>query len=178
MLNELGLLKPRLPGEAKARARAAALVDCYRRIDAETMGELPVSNRALAIEVVGLRDWGQGWLGVLVTPWMMSYVRLPGIDEPEPALETGAKITETFPAGFCELVLERQPELGWYMLCPRYSPMGGFESPLHARATATVALDMLLTPPKAAPPPATTETAPPPPAATLGRRALFGRRPA
>lgn len=192
MLDEQGLLKPRLPAEANARARAEALIDCYRRIDTEVMGELPVSNHALKVEVVGLHDWHGGWLGVLVTPWMMSYVRLPGIDEPDPVLETGAKITEIFPAGSCELVLERQPELGWYLLCPLYSPMGGFESPLHARATATVALHMLLTPPKAAPPAtaavataatataaaATAAAAPPPPAATIGRRALFGRRPA
>lgn len=174
-LDELSLLYPRLPQEPKARERAEALIGCYRRIDAEVMNELPVSNPSLGIEVVGLQPWCQGWLGVLVTPWMMSYVRLAGEAEPEPELETGAKITESFPAGSCELVLERQPELGWYLLCPLYSPMGSFDSPLHARATATVALDLLLTPPKADPPkpPAT----PPKLAAGIGRRALFGRRP-
>jgi [NiFe] hydrogenase assembly HybE family chaperone len=75
------------------------LVRAFRRIDAERMRGLPISNPRLRVEAIGFRDWRDHRLGVLVTPWFMNLVLMPrpAGESGQPAADTGT--TWRFPAG-------------------------------------------------------------------------------
>ena len=56
------------------------LLEHYLGIAAEGMCELPLYNDRLAVEAVGFAPWQGGALGVLITPWTMNLILLPGED--------------------------------------------------------------------------------------------------
>ena len=123
------------------------LVRAYSRIDAERMRGLPISNPCLQVEAVGFRDWGDRRLGILITPWFMNLILIPGELEPgaEPAPETGT--TLRFPAGDfdftpgnCETGMPRFQRLSLY------SEMHAFPDHETARKVAEAVLDGLFQP--------------------------------
>jgi len=62
-------------------ARVAALCRHYESVYREKMQGLPFVNPALAIEAVGFRPAGEHVLGVLIAPWFINLVLLPGNDK-------------------------------------------------------------------------------------------------
>jgi [NiFe] hydrogenase assembly HybE family chaperone len=67
---------------------------------------------------------------VLIAPWFMNLVLLPGPDRV--ALKTGAKETLTFPSGHYEFMHAAREMVGPYLACALFSPMGDFTSQLQA----------------------------------------------
>jgi [NiFe] hydrogenase assembly HybE family chaperone len=136
-----------------ARIRAA-----YERIRRERMAGLPFVNEALQVEVIGLRPWHGLWLGVLVTPWCMNLLLLPGdaasLDgEPPgswPRLVAGQSAQFGFPAGVMSFFGGREAEFGEYLACSLFSPMFEFADHGGATATAEACLLALLQPQVAA----------------------------
>ena len=57
--------------------RVAALVAAYRRVAETDMVGVPICNPALAVEAVGFRAFGPGWLGAVVTPWFLNALLVP-----------------------------------------------------------------------------------------------------
>jgi len=150
--------------EPPATAPLETLVKAYEAV-AERMRELPVFNPALRVDAVGFRDFEGGSLGVVVTPWFMNLVLLPGAATPPPPAEGEAR-WHALPAGSCEFFGARLEGVGSLESCSLFSPVAQFESPEVARATAEQTLELLFTAPVEENPPAT------PP---LSRRELFGR---
>ena len=62
-------------------ASVAQLVDHFRRVHIERMQGMPILNPALEVQAVGFRELEEHLLGVLITPWFMNLVLLPGNDE-------------------------------------------------------------------------------------------------
>ena len=60
------LIAPALTGRVKA------LVASFERIGRESMRGLPFYNESLSVEAIGFDRFGDGWLGVLITPWFMN----------------------------------------------------------------------------------------------------------
>src|SRR4051794_27491456 len=56
---------------------AEALAAAYRHIARTRMADLPVYNPRLSVEAIGFERHGDGWLGILVTPWFMNAVLAP-----------------------------------------------------------------------------------------------------
>ena len=54
------------------------LVGIYQRIADERMQGMPFVNRALRVEAVDFRAWDDHQVGVLITPWFMNLILLPG----------------------------------------------------------------------------------------------------
>ncbi|WP_169577605.1 [NiFe]-hydrogenase assembly chaperone HybE [Sinimarinibacterium sp. CAU 1509] len=52
----------------------------FVRIAQTRMRDFPLSNAALSVQLVGLRDWGSVRIGVLITPWSINLLLLPGAD--------------------------------------------------------------------------------------------------
>ncbi|MEI8259125.1 MAG: [NiFe]-hydrogenase assembly chaperone HybE, partial [Deltaproteobacteria bacterium] len=81
------------PGDELAFERA------FAHIHATRMADLPFLNPALRVAALGFRDWSGLRLGVLVTPWSINLVLLPGPETPLPPVRAGDEKLYAFPAG-------------------------------------------------------------------------------
>jgi [NiFe] hydrogenase assembly HybE family chaperone len=113
----------------------------YRRI-AERMAGLPACNPALVVELVGLRAWEGRWLGVLITPWTVSLLLLPG-RAPVALLGSDQRQTWRFPSGEYDFMGNQDPDIGHYQTCSLFSPPAEFAGQDTARAVAQSVLDAL-----------------------------------
>jgi len=115
---------------------------------------LPFVNQALRVELVGLRRWRGLWLGVLVTPWFMNLLLLPGDGAAEgeevparwPVVRTGEYAQFAFPAGVMSFLAGREGEVGEYLSCSLFSPVFEFAGHDVARQTAEACLTALFDP--------------------------------
>lgn len=118
----------------------------FREIHAGQMRGVPMVNETLGVKAVGFRAFEGRALGVLVTPWFMNLVLLPGPDDDWSALTTGTKDLIEFPSGWYEFLGANRPEVGPYKACSLFSPMFDFSSMLQAVETAQAALAALFDP--------------------------------
>jgi [NiFe] hydrogenase assembly HybE family chaperone len=102
--------------------------------------------------VVGLHRWRGLWLGVLITPWFMNLMLLPGDSEGGsddapparwPAVQTGDYARFDFPAGVLSFLAGHEGESGDYLACSLFSPMFEFADHEAARQTAEACLTAL-----------------------------------
>jgi [NiFe] hydrogenase assembly HybE family chaperone len=121
---------------------SARLESAFTRIWKTRMAGLPFLNPALGVESVGFRPWEGQWLGVLVTPWSMNLVLMPGEGRWE-ALAAGGERVAVMPAGRFRFIAGRDDELGEYHACSLFSPVLEFADHESARATAQAALAAL-----------------------------------
>ncbi len=116
----------------------------YREIATTRMAGLPLLNPAIGIHAIGFRAWEDGCLGVLVTPWCMNLLSLPGLgddwfDKPELSEET-----VVFPSGTYRFTIGHEPALGKYRMCSLFSPMFEFADDAAAVETAEAVMRELL----------------------------------
>ncbi|HYN77889.1 MAG TPA: [NiFe]-hydrogenase assembly chaperone HybE [Lamprocystis sp. (in: g-proteobacteria)] len=142
----------------------------FEQIYRERMAGLPILNPDLAVKLVGLRAWAGGWVGVLVTPWMMNLIALPGANGADRPGAAGSQRGRAFTSGEYQFTAGADPVIGRYETCSLFSPMGTFPDQETAVATAESILTLLLD----APPADTAQPAPDhPPQRTLSRRGLL-----
>jgi [NiFe] hydrogenase assembly HybE family chaperone len=128
------------------RNPADAVEDAFFRIERREMAGLPVLNQALAVAAVDFQRWQGHWLGVVVTPWCMSLLLLPGSRENWVSTGENQRRFVNFPAGDFAFLGSEEAELGEYQSCPLFSPMGTFSCQSAATMTARASLLALLTP--------------------------------
>jgi [NiFe] hydrogenase assembly HybE family chaperone len=116
---------------------AGRLQAVFENIAATRMTGVPILNPALRVEVVGFRLWEGRWVGVLVTPWTINLVLLPGDGAPLEPLQLDEKRTWIFPSGAYEFMGLNEPVLGVCHLCPLISPVTEFSSHDEALAFAS-----------------------------------------
>jgi [NiFe] hydrogenase assembly HybE family chaperone len=125
----------------KSRMEAA-----FRRAAEERMTDVPILNPALSVAAAGVRPVENAWLTVLVTPWCINLMLLPG-DSLEAsrwaALPSGAKVKRQFPAGAFEFTIGAEEALGPYQMCSLFSPVLEFETQEAALLTAEAALEVM-----------------------------------
>lgn len=183
----------RAAGAPGTAGPAARLLAAFERIHRERMRGLGILNPRLAVAVVEGQHWQGCWLGVLITPWLMSLVALPqgqgaaqagpGIapgPEPEPSppdlrWRPGAVFELALPAGTFALGVSAEPDLGPFATCSLFSPMGGFPDQETAAATARAVLDALFVPDSAGRPRPAPTPSRPPAGPGISRRALLRR---
>ena len=108
----------------------------YRQIERERMTGLPLLNSALSVKAVGFRDWQGSVLGVLVTPWFMNLVMLPGEGDEWGDLRPGSKVLHAFPSGEYEFIVGEEEGVGIFQSCSLFSPMFEFGDQRSAEMTA------------------------------------------
>lgn len=151
--------------------RLCAVVERIRR---ERMAGLPILHPGLSVAVIGARRWQTDWCGVLITPWCMNLVMVPGPDSDTGRGPVGSKQLCQLPAGDFELIASEEVGIGPFAACSLFSPMQVFADQAAAVATAEAVVRELFQPPAAS-----LSNAGPQPrhSADLSRRALLlGRR--
>jgi [NiFe] hydrogenase assembly HybE family chaperone len=63
------------------------------------MAGLPILHPGLSVAVIGARQWRRDWLGMLLTPWCMNLVIVPGRGPTFVPGTVGSKQVSQFPAG-------------------------------------------------------------------------------
>jgi [NiFe] hydrogenase assembly HybE family chaperone len=116
----------------------------FNEILAKRMRGLPIINSALSVQAIGFDRFGEDWLGILITPWFMNLLLLPGPDSIWRNRQPGTKIDKHFPYGVFEFTLASEAQIGAYALCSLFSPMFQFENQAAALASAQAALQGLL----------------------------------
>lgn len=122
----------------------------FQRIQRERMTDMPLLNPALHVEAVGFRPWQGNWLGILIAPWAMSLLLVPGADGDWEQPPEGRRRIVRLPSAEYMFLAGSEPEIGEYQTCALISPLVGFADQDTARATALEALPLLLK--EAAPP--------------------------
>jgi [NiFe] hydrogenase assembly HybE family chaperone len=130
-----------MPDLAPARRLEAVFTNVART----RMAGMPFVNVALRVEAVGFREWQGQWLGVLVTPWSINVLLLPRSGD-WPRLPMGTERFVDLPAGRFRFIAGFEPSLGEYHACSLFSPALEFADHDAACATASAALEALLTP--------------------------------
>lgn len=129
---------------------ADAVEEAFFRIQREQMSDVPILNAALSVEAVDFQRWQGHWLGVVVTPWCMSMLLVPGSEADWQSTGDNKRRFVRFPAGDFAFLGTTEAELGEYQSCPLFSPMGQFANQSEAIMTARAAMIALLTDPVAA----------------------------
>ncbi|MFD2113108.1 [NiFe]-hydrogenase assembly chaperone HybE [Thiorhodococcus fuscus] len=130
---------------------AVRLEVAFRRIHDTRMRGLPILNPALSVQVVGARLYAGDWFGVLITPWCMNLVWVPGADSSVRPGGRGSKQEVALPGGRCEFIASEEEHVGAFAACSIFSPMEGFPDQATAVATAEAVLDGLFSEPSPAP---------------------------
>jgi [NiFe] hydrogenase assembly HybE family chaperone len=147
------------------RDNPSALVEAaYARILHERMRGLPILNPQLSVRAVGFESCQNEWRGIVLTPWCMSLLLLPGEGCLEWTVPRGnQRRYRSFPAGTFSFLASDEKEIGSYLSCALISPMAGFACQEDAVLTAEAALvGLSQTAAEALPPPE--------------KRAIHGRR--
>ncbi len=116
--------------QAEVDRRTAALVADFTDVWHAKMKDVPIVNHALHVQAVGFRPYEGGALGVLIAPWFMNLIYLPGPDRP--VLGALEKEVIRFPSGEYEFIHNSRPMVGPYLACSLFSPMGDFTSQMQA----------------------------------------------
>jgi len=120
----------------------------FNAILAERMHDMPVINPALKVQALAFERFNGDWIGILLTPWFMNLLLLPGNNADWAALAPGRKFDRAFPYGAFEFTVADESGLGRYALCSLFSPMFQFEDQAAAVAAGAAALQALLTVPE------------------------------
>lgn len=127
--------------------KSALLEKVFQRILETSMSDVPICNDSLKVEAIAYGDFDTEWLGVLVTPWCMNIMMLPGeTSEDWDEIRTGLKFNHVLPAGRFEFITGKDDELGPYRMCSLFSPMFQFGDHISAMQTAALSLRTLMDP--------------------------------
>jgi [NiFe] hydrogenase assembly HybE family chaperone len=140
--------------------RLHPFVEHFDRIHRERMRDLPIVNERLAVEMIGLDSFGEHQLGVLLTPWFMNLLLIPGqaIQEevagesgevPWTEREQGSRVSVDLPCGPVEFLVTHDEELGTYLTAVLLSNVLEFADQETARDNALEMLRRLREPPAA-----------------------------
>lgn len=125
---------------------ADAVEEAFQRIQREQMADLPILNAALSVEAVDFQRWQGQWLGIVVTPWCMSLLLVPGHADGWVSTGDNRRRFVRLPAGDFAFLGGVEVELGEYQSCPLFSPMSKFSTQSEATMTARASMIALLTP--------------------------------
>jgi [NiFe] hydrogenase assembly HybE family chaperone len=100
----------------------------FNDIAATRMAGLPICNEAVRVQAVGFCEWHGLHVGVLVTPWTMNLVLLPGDGAELKMLGPDEKMSWVFPSGTYDFMGLNEPALGNCQVCALISPLSGIAS--------------------------------------------------
>lgn len=123
------------------------LVDAYRQIAEQRMKGLPFLNPALEVEAVGFRTWEGHQVGVLITPWFMNLVLIPGPEAESRDLGGDKATAWEFPGGRCDLHVSRPDGQILHLCASLFTSVEGFPDQGTAREVAREVLRNLFTVP-------------------------------
>lgn len=133
----------------EAQAVAERFAEVFEHVHREQMQGLPLLNPRLRVEALGFQPHDGRIIGILVTPWLMNVVMLPGDGDDWSDVELGHKVPQGFPAGTYKFMVNEIDGIGRYLTHSLYSPMREFSSQNHALAAAEAWLREAMDPARA-----------------------------
>lgn len=124
--------------------RVNRLTEAFRAVGETRMQGVPVLHPGLHVEAVAFEAFGNGALGVLVTPWFMNLMWLPS-DDAE-AIPVGTTRVRELGGERLEFIGALEASFGAYEMCSLFSPMSDFADQDAARETACEVLRLLRKP--------------------------------
>lgn len=109
------------------------------------MRDMPLCNPALTVEAIGFRAWQQDQVGVLITPWSMNLICLPGPETCWESAASGSTRSLSLPSGGYDFLTAQEDSIGAYLSSSLFSPMFEFADMEQARAVAEAALAEVFT---------------------------------
>jgi [NiFe] hydrogenase assembly HybE family chaperone len=126
------------------------LQEAFERIHQQRMLGLPILHPGLRVAVVGgrrlLSDSQADWLGILLTPWCMNLVLIPGPESTRQLGSVGSTRCVDLPAGRFELITSEEASVGRFAACSLFSPMHDFADQASALAMAEAIMTELFEP--------------------------------
>ena len=123
-------------------ASVDALVAYYRKVYDERMRDLPIVNDALRVEAVGFRELAEHQFGVLITPWFINLVLLPGTDRWEDRAQ-GSVCKIELPGGKVDFTVAHDEMLGTSLSAALFGTVQDFPDQALARDIASESLRLL-----------------------------------
>lgn len=124
--------------------KTALLENVFNTIHTERMVDVPILNDKLKVKVIGFQQWQNSYLCIMLTPWFMNIMLLPGEDENWDDKRETTSSRHTFPSGNYEFLVGFEPDIGKYQMCSLFSPMFEFADNDAAVETADVAIRELM----------------------------------
>jgi len=129
---------------ADFQALSNKLESIYTMIEKERMDDVPILNKALSVKAVGFREWNSHTLGVMLTPWFMNLMLMPGEEDDWSELQTLSKTHHVLPSGNYEFIVGEEEGIGKYQMCSLFSPVFEFKDQETAIATAEAVMQELM----------------------------------
>jgi len=133
-----------------AQAAAELFAGTFEHIHRQQMTGLPMLNQALQVECLGFQTRNRRIIGIVITPWLMNLVMLPGEKDDWSGLKIGSKQQHEFPSRAYRFTVNEISGIGFFQTCSIYSPMHEFVTQAHAVAAAQSFLAVLMNPAQAA----------------------------
>lgn len=120
------------------------LQTAFEKIYVERMHDVPIINDRIKVTAIGFQRWQDSFLCIMITPWFMNIMLLPGKDEDWDELQETSAISHTFPSGRYEFLVGYEADIGKYQMCSLFSPMFEFADDNAAVETAQAAINELM----------------------------------
>jgi [NiFe] hydrogenase assembly HybE family chaperone len=120
----------------------AALLEHFERIHNTHMRGLPILNPRMAVEVVATRSFGEHRICVLVTPWFMNLVLLPGTEE-WANVDQGESFRIEFPREALDFNVSRDDTIGTFLSAVLFRTVIDFPDQETAREVALEVMENL-----------------------------------
>ena len=122
----------------------ALLQEHFEDIRITHMRGLPILNPRMAVEVVAVRDFGEHRICVLITPWFMNLVMLPGNEEWS-AVEQGESVSIELPREALDFMVSHDDAIGTFLSVVLFRTVTDFPDQDTAREVARQVMHDLFT---------------------------------
>ena len=129
---------------ATSHPQVQALVAAFERTYRDRMQDLPIVRKDFEVQAVDFTAWEGRLLGVLITPWFINLILLPGPQEDWSKQRAGSKTTWRLPAGDVEFTAAVEERSGPYQSCALFSSLAEFPDQASARRVAQAVIPRLL----------------------------------
>ena len=123
---------------------AEKIAQTFEHILQVQMQGIPLLNKMLRVETLGFQVYLGRVVGIVITPWLMNLVMLPGEDDHWDEMELGDKQPHQFPSRTYKFMVNEVEGIGKCQTYSLYSPMWEFVNQDHALAAAQSFLDTLM----------------------------------
>ncbi len=120
------------------------LEHAYSLIYQKRMQDVPIVNDKLSVKAVGFRPHNGNWLGVMITPWFMNLMLLPGDEADWSDIVELQSYKHAFPSGQYTFIAGHEGNIGNYQSCSLFSPMFDFADQDAAIETAQAVMSELM----------------------------------
>ncbi|RKZ70241.1 MAG: hypothetical protein DRQ44_01255 [Gammaproteobacteria bacterium] len=125
-------------------SKVALLETTFNTIYKERMNDVPIINNKIKVRAIGFQHWQNSYLCIMITPWFMNLMLLPGESENWDDMQETSSSKHTFPSGNYQFLVGYEPDIGKYQMCSLFSPMFEFTCDAAAVETAEIVIKELM----------------------------------